>query len=276
MIIERELGETVPISIGTAIAMEELLNSDEISELESIWFNVRTLLRNLVDSCGDHGELDSVHVVSDLIEELIVLEDLFQSGSGKHIEANFYINSHKSLAKKFPLAKIKTPRTEKQLAYTKFEEDVIGELKDTLESRDIEPLKEGDCDINGEDKRGILLTHIPMDLLSRYSFSSLILLESHTGRRKPSSQWNTKLTGGNKNNRIPFNGVTLQLFGDNATLFYGWPLKYKKAFLELAEIDEWNATTTRDRIMDSIKNVIKKDPFLYNHLAELNSATPKP
>src|SRR5690606_9561418 len=92
-----------------------------------------------------------------------------------------------------------------------------------------------DVYIEGKFQDTMLLTHIPVDLLSADRFSKLVLLESHTGAIKPHLSWYTKLTNGKELFRMPFNRFTLQVFGDNGVHFAPMPMKMKQAVKDISE-----------------------------------------
>ncbi|MNZ57992.1 hypothetical protein D3C78_759890 [compost metagenome] len=98
-----------------------------------------------------------------------------------------------------------------------------------------------------------------MDLLQRYKFSSLTLLESHTGAAKPPALWYTKLTNGKELEHIPFDRMTLQFFGDNGNLFTGYPIKFRRIMLDIAKKNRWTALTTKDYIIQSVKKAYEPE-----------------
>src|SRR5690606_15099886 len=71
-----------------------------------------------------------------------------------------------------------------------------------------------DMDFEQDQRKVLIITHFPVDLLNRYKFSRLVLLETHTGAMKPHTLWYTKLYNGKELNMIPFDRMTVQLFGD--------------------------------------------------------------
>ena len=109
------------------------------------------------------------------------------------------------------------------------------------------------------DVRATLITHYPVDLLARYNFTELHLLESHTGAIKNPSMWNTKLQNGRDIPNIPFDRATLQVFGDGV-MYRPMNMKIRKAFIEMAEKHQWSAATTEALVKHSAKSA--KDPFL--------------
>ena len=272
MLIGRELGK-IPVSIPTAVALESLINPTETLSFSvtnrDIWINVRTLIRNLISTVGVNVKPDINDVLSDLIEEIEVIKSVvgdYQRRIGG--ACFFYTNDHKSLFSKriLPAANIKMAKTEKQVAYKELEDNLIDYLITDVESE----ITIGDYIVEGNDKKGIILTHQPIDLLSCYHFADLILLESHTGTFKDKFRWYTKITGGSKNVIMPFNTFTLQIFGDNSIHFSMYPTVVRSKVYTLARDCGWNASTTADKINEDIKSLKHgTDNIIYNIIKPL-------
>lgn len=273
MIIPRETGE-IPISVSTALAIESLFNQEIERDFsynnQSLWFNVRTIFRNLLGAVKVETDYDDEMILLDLLEEitviLTVLEENNVKGKNKVV---LYANSHNNLEKLFPYAKVKRPKTDKQVEYYQIEKRIIETLFDNISTNDDYSVETGDCKLEGKDQSAIVLTHHPVDLLSRYKFSELLLLESHTGVIKKQSQWNTKLTGGKQNPRLPFNSLTLQVFGDQSTNFYSYSAAYKKVLIDLAKKANWNALTGSEKIISDLTHVKVSNPVIYDLFAKI-------
>ncbi len=273
MLIQKELG-TIPISVSTALALEALFMPEEEKPSEykgqSLWFNIRTLYRNLITTILPDQEYDNKMVISDLLEEInTIIEILSDYGVCGKNKIVFYINSHQSLPKIFSNAKLKIPKTQKQILYFNNEKIVLEAFVKNFVSNEKYTVKIGDYKLDGEDSDAIILTHMPIDLLSRYRFSNLLLLESHTGKLKPQSVWNSKLTGGIKNHRIPFNSFTIQVIGDNSTNFYSYSIIYKSALLELAKESNWSTITGSEKFINDISKLKVTHPFVYDLFSKL-------
>lgn len=263
---ERELGSYAPISIATALALESAFGVSEdhpeykakppIKQHRAIWFNIRTLLRNMLGAVN--REQKNLVKDDDLIDamtaEIQVVIGAIESISSGLCKPYFYIQSYSNLEKKYPYCLIRNPKTELQKAVMSQEEYVL----EALINLDIVDIKRSDTKLEGCPENTLIVTHMPIDLLSRYNFSTLVLLESHTGKIKPHTQWSSKLTGGAKLDltRMPFNHVTLQLFGDGIH-FQTFPIKEKRQFVDMANKYLWNSTTTLNRM----KQCINSYPF---------------
>lgn len=255
MLISRELGE-IPVSLPTATALESYSQGYDLYFDRDIWINIRTLFRNILGSMSNETEYDDEALLSDLIEEYRIIKVHFE-GFYEGLEGRclFYVNTFESIAQCLPHAKRKVPRTEKALAYEEKEKRLLHSFME-LYGEDVEVF---DTRLEGHDRKAILLTHYPVELLSRYSFSSLLLLESFTGAIKPPTLWSTKLTGGKKNLKIPFNAVTLSLMGDNSTLFKSYPIGIKKWLHHTSERFEWSAATSREKLLKDLLLVLKEE-----------------
>jgi len=242
--IERELGEEIAVSIATAEALSKAVLVEK-PEAPNLWFNVRTLYRNLYGALHEPDRV-SVSGISELLMEEMGLITALLDGV---VKLQWYTTSDKNMVRHFPLAKVKVPRTKKQIAYADVKRRAV---RATMSLGGVRKFEQK---ITGNHPKSMIITHLPLDLLSEYSFSELLLLESHTGNVKKARQWNTKLTKGRERDRIPFNVLTLQVFGDNSTQFYALPHKVKQAVLDMSVKYKWNPTTSMAKIKDNLKGV---------------------
>lgn len=263
---EREQGSYAPISIATALAIESAFGVTEehpehkkkppINQYRAIWFNVRTLLRNLLGAVNreQRNLVKDDDLIDALTAEINVITGALESFTQGLCKPYFYIQSYPNLEKKYPYCFIRNPKTEIQKALLSQEDYVL----EALLKNDVIQIEQSEITLKGCPQNTLIVTHMPIDLLSRYEFQSLVLLESHTGKVKPHTQWSTKLTGGANIDltRMPFNHVTLQLFGDGVH-FQTFPIKEKRQFIEMANKYLWNPTTTLGRM----KQCINSYPF---------------
>lgn len=257
----RPLGETVPISIGTALAVEAI---GQAGNMEVLWINVATLVRNIYESVPTEyrDALTGPGIAAEVLAERRIIDEVV---AAQGIKPTYYILGYKDLGRKYPFARLRVPKTELQIKRANLINDAIGEILAKNEDQSIEYDK--GSEIRGEPKRALLISHYPTDLLSRAKFTQLRLLESHTGAVKPKSQWNTKLSDGSKYPNVPFNYFTVQLFGDNAGHFDRYPHEVRKAIMELAQVRRWTALTTIDKIRYSLQQM--KDQFTARQLLQM-------
>lgn len=246
----RAMGE-IPISIPTSIPLEETILQQN-APAGDIWINVRSLIRNALNSfeTADKDRLFD-HILGDVIlDEMKIIQSLVRQASETNTPRKvvFYFTSRKSLTRIFEKSIPKAPVTPKQKFEFTLTEDTL--LYVLNHKKDIE---EFDVLIKGRDTRAMIITHQPVDLLSRYQFSDLVLLESHTGKLKQPVEWNSKLTGKGSEN-LPFNSLTLQIFGDGET-FAAYPRKLKVELLNLALSNNWNPITSKSKMEADIKTM---------------------
>src|SRR5690606_20358874 len=125
-----------------------------------------------------------------------------------------------------------------------------------------------DMDFEQDQRKVLIITHFPVDLLNRYKFSRLVLLETHTGAMKPHTLWYTKLYNGKELNMIPFDRMTVQVFGDG-NLFTPALIKLRRHILDLAKRYKWTSVTTKDMVLRHVSN--EHDPVLEGYIRKLYS-----
>ena len=116
--------------------------------------------------------------------------------------------------------------------------------------------------------RSLMLTHYAIDVLTA-SYNNFDVLESHTGRIKKQHELTNKLKTA-KDSNLPFDVMTLQMFGDSADLFKPAAINVRRTLLKIAEKFNWNETTTKDRIIANIK--MMNEPFLEEYVRNLYKA----
>jgi hypothetical protein len=256
----REKGQ-VPISIGTSLALEAGFGvypdrpekPAPFTRVKQLWINLRTIVRNLY-ACLPTDLKDTV-LPDDLwraaLEELSIIESTLAK-QAPQVKAVFYVSDYVRLKQRFPHASIKEPITPKQIVQQKVE-DVT--LRLMLENNHQHNVSFFDFDIQGQFPASFILTHLPIDLLARYRFDRLELLESHTGKIKGASAWHTKLTNGKELENVPFNSFTLQLFGDKGNMFSPQSISVRRSMLEAARQGNWTNVSTMEKIRDTVSKV---------------------
>jgi len=247
IIANRELGTKVPVSIPTAIAIEELTTRHKNEKL-TLWINIRTLIRNLIStfSVDDARTLTVDDIATTISEEAYLIVEYVRSYTDEKINVVFYNAVRGSLDRHFKYALLKKLKTDRQKALWHTSEMVLNKV---VRESNINILS-FDIKLKGGNRDAMLLTHQPIDLLSRYEFGTVRLLESHTGKVKESVEWNSKLTGKDTDS-LPFNILTLQVFGDNET-FSSMFTAMKRGVLEIAEKGKWTPLTSMEKITSDI------------------------
>lgn len=263
MPITEEVGPTGELGLShpTDNAMQAL-NPELIKRYKVLYVNLRTLFRNAVNVLTKGGTFPSEASIAERLREDYTTLQAWASNQGLWLV--FYYNTHKSLQTgRLKTAQLKIPKTSKQLEYADSESNWMSFLvKEGYATMLIDtPLYPAD----GVDvKSALVLTHYPSDLIQHYRFDDVLLVESHTGQLKPPSLLGTKLNiKPEYKNRIPFNEITLMLFGDNV-LVTGQTPALKNAAQDIAVKSGWNGTTTFDRTFLTLnENPLLRDWLRY-------------
>lgn len=264
VLTERAQGQ-FPISIPTSLALEgafgilpEAPSTDpEVKKRTLMLVNTRTLVRNLVGSIeSDNKKFLEPYTSAEVIaNEMRTIEQLVAEHSDGRCTVLFYHCTYTDLLREFSRAIIKTPNTPGQQWAQDFERNVIQVLTKEIKAP-ITSYTRNFPELGGD---AMIITHYPLDLLQRYRFNSLVLLESHTGAVKPPPLWNTKLYNGRELEQLPFDRMTLQMFGDGV-LFSPMPIKIRKRTYGIAVKDRWTPITTQAYVIKSIEG--NHDPAL--------------
>lgn len=262
-----------PVSIGTALALETLFQpmqpaydpmrvipqKVEIGNYQVLWVNLMTLYRNIIGALDKDGA--KAVMAGDLSDTLAFEVDLIQRLVGEEslgkCECVFYASNYSGLHATHPHGLLREHKTERQRQYNHLMELTLGDFFKTQVRS--ESFQHFDRLIQPKlARKGLILTHYAYDLLAYPAFTELDLLESHTGAVKSRGLWYTKLSNSQNLVRMPFNSMTLQVFGDSQT-FTAQPMKARLALIELADKYNWHPLLTRDRLMFSLNSM--KDVF---------------
>ena len=271
-----------PVSIGTSLALESIdkgpndsydkerviPNTVDTNKYSQLWVNLYTLFRNIYQSVPTYARdgIDPADYKETLLQEIDIIQEFIKRHTVGSMSCVFYASDYSGLQRKHPHAKLKIDHTDKQKVYTDTMLKVVSAVFKhyTKEDKTIRHFKLGlepDKPVNA-----LIMTHYPYDFLSGDKFRSLDLLESHTGILKPKSLWYTKLTNGNSLVTIPFNQMTLQVFGDGQT-FLGLNKDVREQVVRISEQYQWNPLTTKDRVRLGISTM--KDAFTKTILLDM-------
>lgn len=254
--MERELGQ-LSISINTSIPIETMKTERYRPKIDYVYINLETIVRNFFASMTavDQASLDLSVAVQMLMDELRIIHTQLNTA---HI---FFYQEPKEIRFMFPYATFKTPRTEKQMTAAARHKVVMQHLlyelsvnKDNATPGRYNgpvPLLLIDRKLPPRMEAVAVLTHYPHQLLKRFDFTQLYLLESRTGRVKSFDQFATKLNGVKEGDPIPFNYFTLQIFGDTG-LFASAPAKIKKELKLLGEHRKWTSITSNEKFSSDL------------------------
>lgn len=267
-----------PVSIGTSLALEsfelgpnepydkerQIPNKVNLSDYNYFYINVHTLYRNMVGAVNslqsDKLMIDDKYFI--LHQEIERIKDIVNYISKGNIKLVFYFSRYKDMDKVYPNAILRKPTTEKQIIYNT---DMIVTVEHVL--KDFPEIEVFNREFKPNIRSKVLImTHYPFDLLEYKNFDKFDLLESHTGVLKTPSMFYTKLLNGKDLNRIQFNNLSIQVFGDKET-FSPMSIKIKKLILDLAEKYNWTQATTKDRFFYCINTI--EDQEIRNLLKSL-------
>lgn len=265
-----------PISIATSLALEGLFGI--IPEKENpnppwpaytdLLINLRTLIRNILGALSKEGQ-DKVlptDLLTLVMDEVNLINNIVSQYSGSVIKVSYYVCNYNNVSGLYPFAFFKEVKTDRQKYYAAVENNAIDGIINAFKENQM-PLAVSDVSILPKYDKVLLLSHYPLDLLSIRQATDIALLESHTGTVKLKHQWNTKLNDGKNLTNIPFDRMTIQVFGDSGGLFSPYPRDIRRRLLELAETYNWHSKTTRARILQSVQS--SKDPNLITTIRRL-------
>lgn len=266
--LPRSVGESIAISIATYVPIEKILTSIETRRgYTHIYINVNTLIRNYLLSLKYEG-YKFLELYKEFEQEFFLIKTLLEELHTSPIKPVFYIATHKTLKKQFSKAKLKTNLTEKQKNEKRLEEQFVNKLLSQVEE---DTIMIYDVLIKGYKSKSLILTHLPIDLLSHTNFRQLTLIESNTGSIKTKNEWITKLTANTDYYHLPYNVLTLQILGDKSKTFSSMGNTYKELLLELAQKNKWNPNTTIEKIRFDIRKM--KDRFSSEILLNMSLVT---
>lgn len=257
-------------SVGTSLAFERITNTGEfegkdqaplIRDMESIWINLRTLIRNAHNAIDTK---DQTYVTGQQLAEAVAEDweaiNVAVVEANPNCEVKLYLCTYEGINSEFPNANFRNSTTTKQLSYETVERDVISYFLDNYS----EELMKFKWQLSGS-KGCVLLTHLPLDLVSYPKFPSLKLLESHTGAVKERRHWHTKMKVKKDGPVIPFCRAMLVIFGDSS-MFSPQPIKARKTLLEISSKGKWHPLTSMAKIEQDVR--LANEPFLLDFITQ--------
>lgn len=245
------------MSVGTSLAFEGE-GASSIATADTILLNLKTLVRNARQAYEkeDKEADDPEQLANDVASDLKLIAEWIQKHRGaKTIQMKVYSPSYSRLKADFPHGHVvdhsSDKATKNQRAYYELSKKVVSKLVERFKDM-IQVTAAKLPDFAG---KGIVLTHHVVDLVTVTGVSRLFLLESHTGALKPFTQWYSKLTGGKDLHYMPFNRLTIQIFGDNSTNFKAHSHGIRELVKKLAVEHRWTSATTLGRIRGTINNL---------------------
>jgi hypothetical protein len=257
ILAQRVIG-AYPLSIASSLMVESLAGvhpdlppppHPPIQDYQAIWINLRTVFRNLYNAV-DRGEQQGMHhssLAEAIFQEMEVLVEAIQSLQST-VQVFFYVNNYPELVKRYPHAQFRTDNTPLQKHYAAIMvstlELVMAQAKKVMKSPPF--FFHGDLQAS-QPMKTLLVTHYAWDLTSAKTLGDVDLIETHTGKIKPPSQWYTKYYQGKDYPMIPFRRGFLPVFGDD-TLFKPFPKASREAIVSIAQKYDWSNVTSTDRL----------------------------
>lgn len=268
LLAARAVGQ-YPLSIATSLVVEALANTypdrppepgNPIAPYQAIWINLRTLFRNLLGSMDREAQkvIMNHHLAEAMLAEMHTLTDALVELQ-PHLKVMFYAMNFPNFARKFPHALLRVDHTAKQIEYNAMMvatvEQVLAQARQHFPKNVV---TFGETLHTAQPLRSLLLTHYAYDLTSASHLGETDLIESHTGRIKPPSQWYTKYYQGKELSMMPFRLGLLPVFGDDTT-FKPLAKPVRESVVEIATKYKWTSVTTKERIRLGIEQL--KDPW---------------
>ncbi len=254
------------LSVATGLAMEsiftprqETIDPDRVAPVRiplrsynELWVNVMTLVRNAYNACDKQvlGHIRPEHMTECIHQEIELITELLKIEGQDTVKPVFFVNDYRTVIGAGDIiTKLRKDTTALQkqtrhIANTSInfllrQEPSLRSFKGTL--------------MNPGGKNVLMLTHIPYDLLSHRNFANLDLLESHTGKLKTKSEWNSKYYPfpDMDMGRLPFCRQLLAVFGDKV-MFSPNSIKIRKEVADIAKQSRWNPSTSAHRVQTDL------------------------
>jgi hypothetical protein len=275
-IAEREVGQ-YPLSVATSLALEGAtgihpdipIRKAPLLDYGEFWVNLRTLFRNFMGALHKEaaGGVSPQQIDDAIRDEMEQIKRIVADVTSNRCKVVFYVSNYANMQQKYPHAKLRVERTDKQMEYMELKRQTLQSLLKSLEQQGGEDIRVFTLKLFPQQQnKTLILTHFAYDLLSYKAFLSLDLVESNTGAIKKRALWYTKYQGGRELSMIPFREDFLQVFGDSRT-FFPMPIRIRKAVIELAEKHHWSQVTTDEKIRMNIGHM--KDQEVRKILEEL-------
>jgi hypothetical protein len=208
-----------------------------------------------------------------LIEEMELIVDIFKNEGKDQCKVYFYRSTYSQTKKRFKFVKFREATTDKQKIYESQKELI---LKMVLKQRPNLFKSFHDIIETKEPASSLLFTHIPYDLLSYKNFTSLHLLESHTGNVKKKDLWHTKfLKQNNDLSFIPFTRKMLFIFGDKELIKPIDEAKHniRETIIEIAKKCKWTPLTLETHLNNIVGDGIRSFSKPYECVTDLKFST---
>lgn len=282
--IEREIG-ILGVSIGTcppllSLEPENLLSTREKAysqQVVMVMFNITTLIRNYFASMNkeNYDNLNLTEAFDELLSEIGVIRQ-YVEGIGKKLI--WYYQDSKQLKWLFPNAEYREVKTDRQILEVERTDALVNALYRELSGSDAartlsKDTKQYSSEYGTFHEIGVapvrsldvaaIITHEPHQLFWQRYYPRLYLFESHTGAVKSTSDFHTKLKTLKNDVELPFNQITLTMFGDGVH-FKPSSISVRREMVEIATADKWTLLTSPNGMVRTVARLgsdILKDAY---------------
>jgi hypothetical protein len=246
------------ISIGTGLALESFFiptsaRYDDKRDIPVVIkpddykyhvYNIYTLARNILSACALRDKFQLIndkHFLPTVIEEIESIKLLYVDFK---VTPVLFIPDYSTIFKKYNKEKdnITTNAFIDYDTMRKIFKNIKSNMDTVTETK-----------LPATNDKVLILSNYTLDLLNYKNVPKLDLLESHTGKVKTRSEFNTKYHPIGKRDMtiLPFTEKLLYMFGDK-TLVKPVKIKLRSTLHQLAVDNNWNSKTTNDKIMFGI------------------------
>lgn len=256
------------VSVGTGLALESLfeptserIDNERIHENYNIndfsvhYFNVSTLIRNIVNAINDKEKTwefitnpkSIAPLIETIVDETTIIAELYRDTKCRPI---FFIPDYKELYRNVPTIKPIDKLSKSDRALYTLTESTLHYMRENNRMQYLKIKHKLPSSI----KDTIITTHVSHDLLNYTSIPHLKLLESHTGIIKDQSRFNTKYHSLGKLNTdlFPFLEELLYFLGDKGLLLPN-AIGLRRQLHQFAIEKKWTAYTTRRKVRDDLQ-----------------------
>lgn len=261
-----------PISIGTSLVIEKLINpelhkantpaeTEVMKDYDALYINTNTLIRNALSSMPSEIQNGIVPnpVAEWVLRDMQLIQSIFDQ---EKIPVIFYSLSYKSLTKTYPVGTPRVPKTVKQMS-TKDLYDAVSDIVNKQIAKDRKggmkdtTLLQGDLSIPIEHSQPLFMTSTPIDVIEMGKGGKYALIQSYTAKVVDAFSMFNFFQANSKHkersyHRIPFNRLFIQIFGDGKT-FHQAGVALLNQILDCADKNEWTQRSTAERIKLTMK-----------------------